>query len=186
LKLYFEACINFSNLLAELIEISAGLPQGFFDKKFDQAHDYMRLIRYPGFDNSLPHKQGLGAHTDGGLFTLISSIGGSGLEIKTRKGNWIPVKTESMDHFCVNIGDAMMRLSNDKWISTEHRVTLSNQLRQSIPFFKMLNDDVVVAPLPEFCKTTPAKYKSVVFGDFQKSGMASQGDPMIPTSNYSP
>jgi isopenicillin N synthase-like dioxygenase len=176
LKLYLEACMGFSKTLAELIEISVALPKGFFEKIFHQSHDYMRLIRYPGFENTLPHKQGLGEHTDGGLFTLISCIGGSGLEIKTRQGNWISVKTENMNQFCVNIGDSMMRLSNDKWISTEHRVTLSSELRQSIAFFKTLNDDVIVKPLPEFCKIAPAKYKPVLFGDFQKSSVHSGGD----------
>jgi isopenicillin N synthase-like dioxygenase len=182
LKLYFEACIDFSEILAELIEISVKLPNGFFGKNFSQSRDYMRLIQYPGFENTLPHKQGLGEHTDGGLFTLISCIGGSGLEIKTRQGKWISVKTENMNQFCVNIGDSMMRLSNDKWISTEHRVVLSHELRQSIAFFKTLNDDVVVEPLPEFCKTIPKKYKPVVFGEFQKSSIHDKGDVLSSNS----
>lgn len=78
---------------------------------------------------------GLGSHTDLQLFTLLWQDSVGGLQVLTREGQWIkapPIEGTLV----VNIGDYMMRLCNDIYKSTVHRVTNeSTQERVSMPFF---------------------------------------------------
>ncbi|MCB9743339.1 MAG: isopenicillin N synthase family oxygenase [Alphaproteobacteria bacterium] len=147
------------------MELALGLEPGFLQGSCQHARDYLRLLRYPGYTSALPHRQGISTHTDAGLFTLISCAGGSGLELLNTRGEWVGVRPESVEQLSVNIGDALMQWSNGVWRSTEHRVVLSEAPRRSIAFFKMVNDDAVVAPLPQFCVDRPPRYPPVVFRD---------------------
>jgi len=62
----------------------------------------------------------MGAHTDYGILTVLLADNVAGLEIH-RGGNWIPVPITS-GAFIVNLGDMLARWSNDRWVSTMHRV----------------------------------------------------------------
>src|SRR5215510_9625840 len=44
-----------------------------------------------------------------------------GLQVRTRAGDWIDVHT-TPTQFVVNIGDLLMRWTNDRWLSNLHRV----------------------------------------------------------------
>lgn len=94
---------------------------------------------------------GLGSHTDLQLFTLLWQDSVGGLQILTREGQWIKVRRRGLRKptradsikappiegtLVVNIGDYMMRLCNDIYKSTVHRVTNeSTEERVSMPFF---------------------------------------------------
>lgn len=64
---------------------------------------------------------GLGSHTDLQCFTLLWQDMIGGLQVLTREGQWIKA-TPIKDTFVVNIGDYLMRLTNDRMKSTVHRV----------------------------------------------------------------
>ena len=67
-----------------------------------------------------------------------------GLEVRTRAGQWIeaPVVPGA---FIVNIGDCLMRWTNDVYVSTPHRVVnRSARERYSIAFFYDPNPDAMV------------------------------------------
>ncbi|KAK9422034.1 putative Fe2OG dioxygenase domain-containing protein [Seiridium unicorne] len=70
--------------------------------------------------------------------------------------------------FVVNIGDYMMRLTNDTYISTVHRVTNESPLeRVSMPFFFGLNFNCVESVIPScISQTNPAKYEPISCGDW--------------------
>jgi isopenicillin N synthase-like dioxygenase len=76
-------------------------------------------------------------------------------------GKWYGVAPVA-DSFVVNIGDLMQRWTNDRWVSTLHRVvnpagqTVTNERRQSMAFFHNLNGDAVVETIPT-C-VTPDRY----------------------------
>src|ERR1700741_257290 len=101
----------------------------------------------------LPGQLRAGAHSDLGMMTLLYSdndIGG--LEVTDRAGRWVPVPVID-GAFTVNLGDLMMRWTNDRWRSTLHRVVnppeAANDLsrRLSIGMFFIPNYDTVVAPI---------------------------------------
>jgi isopenicillin N synthase-like dioxygenase len=91
-----------------------------------------------------------------------------------RAGRW--VRAPVIDNaFTVNLGDLMMRWTNDRWRSTPHRVVnppeAANDLsrRLSIGMFFIPNYDAVVAPIaglgdtPRYPPSTVADYRTSRF-----------------------
>ena len=91
---------------------------------------------------------GAGEHTDYGNITLLATDNVGGLEVRTRGGEWIaaPVVPGA---FVVNIGDCLMRWTNDIYVSTPHRVVnRSGRERYSIAFFFDPNPDAGSPTIP--------------------------------------
>ena len=73
--------------------------------------------------------------------------------------------------FVCNIGDLMQRWTNDRWISTMHRVVnppreaARGNRRLSIPFFFQPNYDAIIECLPGCCgPDNPPRYEPVTSG----------------------
>lgn len=167
LKTYFKRCQELSNLLTELFAIAVDLPQDFFDNTTNDSWDFMRCHTFPGFTDEFDNTQGFAPHIDGSLLSILSD-NNSGLEIQTRQGKWISGDTSEVEHLKVNIGEPMARWSNDAWFATPHKVVLKQHSRQSIAFFKTVNDEAVIDPFPKFCQDISAKYDPIVFSDWVK------------------
>lgn len=92
-----------------------------------------------------------------------------GLQVRTRGGAWIDVATEP-DTFVVNIGDLLMRWTNDRWVSNAHRVAnppdslAARSKRLLIAFFHHPNYDAVVECIAPAGK---AKYPPVRSGGYR-------------------
>ncbi len=84
----------------------------------------------------MAHDVGLGSHTDLQCFTLLWQDMIGGLLVLNRAGEWIKA-TPIPGTIVVNIGDFLMRMTNDKWQSTVHRVEVNKSLepRGSMPLF---------------------------------------------------
>jgi isopenicillin N synthase-like dioxygenase len=113
-----------------------------------------------------------GAHSDLGMMTLIYSDNDvGGLEVMDRAGSWV-VAPPSDDAFTVNLGDLMMRWTNDRWRSTLHRVVNpiagdhARSRRLSLGMFFIPNYDSEIAALPgtpgeaRYPTTTVAAYRT--------------------------
>jgi isopenicillin N synthase-like dioxygenase len=125
----------------------------------------------------LPGQLRAGAHSDLGMMTLLYSdndIGG--LEVMDRGGSWVRVPVID-GAFTVNLGDLMMRWTNDRWRSTLHRVVnppeAANDLsrRLSIGMFFIPNYDTVVAPITRSGEAP--KYPPISVADYRTSRFAS-------------
>ena len=83
--------------------------------------------------------------------------------------------------FVVNIGDLMMQWTNDRWVSTLHRVVNPpadagcDTRRQSLVFFHQPNYDTLIECLPG-CATlgTPPRHAPITSGDHLRSKFVKQ------------
>ncbi|XP_024993102.1 gibberellin 20-oxidase-like protein [Cynara cardunculus var. scolymus] len=130
-----------------LMILGDGFDTRFYDSNFKNCHGYMRINRY-----SPPHNledqetvEGLGMHTDMSCITIVYQDETGGLQVKSKEeGRWMDI-VPSEGTLIVNIGDLLQAWSNDKFISSEHRVVLKKPLsRFSIAFFWCFEDEKVI------------------------------------------
>ncbi len=117
-----------------------------------------------------PGQIGAGAHTDYGNVTILAVDGVAGLEVQTRDGRWMPAPCIEGAFVC-NIGDCLMRWSNDIYVSTPHRVTnAAGRERYSAAFFLDPNPEAEVACLST-CQSPdrPPRYAPISGADYLKS-----------------
>jgi isopenicillin N synthase-like dioxygenase len=162
---YYGAMRSLGEKLHRAFAIDLGLPADYFAPMIDRPLATLRLLRYPALvDEDRP---GAGAHTDYGNLTILAQDMTGGLQVQTRDGHWIdaiPVENT----FVCNIGDCLMRWSNDIYTSTPHRVTnRSGVMRHSLAFFFDPNPDALIACLPT-CQSAerPARYAPVTAADY--------------------
>ncbi|AHE54898.1 isopenicillin N synthase family dioxygenase [Sphingomonas sanxanigenens] len=165
---YYAAMRRLSEQLHRAIAIDLALDPDFFARRIDRPQATLRLLHYPPhpgrFDGD---RYGAGAHTDYGNVTILSQDMVGGLEVRTRDGRWIAA-TPVPGTFVCNIGDCLMRWSNDVYVSTPHRVAnLSGRERYSVAFFFDPNPDALVACLPTCTDAgRPARYPPILAADY--------------------
>ncbi len=113
---YYAACSALGARLHRAFAQDLGLRPDFFADKFDRPMATLRLLRYPAAPQDSAPGIGAGAHTDYGNLTLLATGDVGGLEVRTRAGQWIaaPIVPGA---FVVNIGDCLMRWTNDVYVS---------------------------------------------------------------------
>jgi isopenicillin N synthase-like dioxygenase len=112
---------------------SLGSPQDVFEAAFAETPaTLIKIVRYPAEADS---PQGVGAHRDAGVLTLLLAEPGSrGLEVRGADQSWIEVDPLP-GAFIVNIGEMLEIASGGYLRATEHRVALSARERISVPYF---------------------------------------------------
>jgi len=116
--------------------LSLGADEHIFDEAFaDKPFTLIKIVRYPGKSDPTP-QQGVGAHKDSGVLTLLFvEPGTSGLQVE-KDGDWIDAPPLD-GAFVVNIGE-LLEVATDGYLkATVHRVIspVIGQDRISIPFF---------------------------------------------------
>jgi isopenicillin N synthase-like dioxygenase len=149
LQRYYDELQALIIALHRPIALDLGADEHYFDARFDRALGVLRLLRYPEHPaRADPDLFGAAPHTDYGNLTLLAQDGTPGLEVRDRDGAWIDVEPTPGAFVC-NIGDALMRWSNDVYISTPHRVVnRAGRERYSVAFFGDPNADALLACLP--------------------------------------
>jgi isopenicillin N synthase-like dioxygenase len=160
---YYDAVLTLGIGLHRAFEMDLDLPEGYFAPHFSEPMATLRVLSYP----AAPDGEGIGAgaHTDYGSVTLLMTDGVGGLQVKPRGGDWINVP-HVKGAYVVNIGDCLMRWSNDIYVSTPHRVLPPKTARRSIAFFLDPNPDSVITALPG---TGKAKYPAITGADYLRS-----------------
>lgn len=166
---YYEAMSTIARKLMRLLAVALGLEPNFFNHCLDEPLCTLRLIHYPpGSERKDPRQSGCGAHTDYGCITLLAQDDIGGLEVLSRDRQWIAVPPIP-GTLVVNIGDLMARWTNDRWVSTAHRVKSpgTDQHRYSIPFFVDPAFETEVRCLAS-CQSTedPPKYSAITCGEW--------------------
>ncbi len=134
------------------LALHIGLPEHYFADKTNVGNSILRPIHYPPITTpDIPNVRA-GAHEDINLITLLVGASAAGLEVLSRKGEWVPF-TADADTIVVNIGDMLQRLTNHVYPSTTHRVVNppgdeARKPRYSTPFFLHPNPDFLIETLP--------------------------------------
>jgi isopenicillin N synthase-like dioxygenase len=164
---YFGQVHRLGMALHRALARDLGIDRSFFDDKLSKPMAILRLLHYPAAPAApRPGQLGAGEHTDYGNLTLLATDGVEGLMVRNRAGTWISAPTVPGALIC-NIGDCLMRWTNDVYVSTPHRVVSpKGRDRYSVVFFLDPNPEAVVACLPTCLKDGVAKYPPVVAADY--------------------
>jgi len=186
--LYGKYYLRMGSLAADLMRLSAlalDLPETYFDDKIDRHISRLNVRLYPEQKIApLPGQLRAGAHTDYGTVTILKpgdTVGG--LQIADAEGNWhdVPMIPGS---FVINQGDLMARWTNDRWLSTLHRVAnppeeaKGGSRRLSIVFFHHPNYDATVSCLPTcIAAGGKPKYEPITVSDYYRIKKSQQRAP---------
>jgi len=135
-----EVVVDWENRLREVSRkllrawaLSLGAEESYFDAHFGEPSTLTKIVRYPGKEDP---SQGVGAHKDSGVLTLLwVEPGKGGLQVE-RDGQWVDAPPVP-GAFVVNIGEQLEYATQGYLKATNHRV-ISPRFpddRISVPFF---------------------------------------------------
>lgn len=153
---YFREARRVASTLTRIFADALGTDGGYFARLTDHSIDVLRLNNYalppgagvlPGADPT-----GMGEHTDFGIVTVLWADQVEGLQVLGRDSAWHDVMPAD-GALLVNLGDLTARITNDRWMSTLHRVKPpvvggTIRRRRSAAFFHDGNADAVIQTLP--------------------------------------
>ena len=185
MKAYFLGVEDLSRRLARCLALALGLPSDWFADKLDRHGSQLRLLHYPAPSHELePGQLRCGVHTDLGMMTILrneAAVGG--LQVRPRGSDWIDAPAIH-NTFIVNIGDLLMRWTNDRWVSTPHRVAVpqsqarSRSRRMSIGYFTRPNYDAPIACIGTCTDSAhPARYVPTTVKVYNDSRFARGAGP---------
>ncbi len=176
---YYTALEGLSRDMMRLFALALDMDELFFDDKIDRHFATLPANDYPALGyEPLPDQVRCGEHSDFGSLTILAvGEGQNGLQVRTRRGDWVNVSTVR-GQYVVNIGDMMQQWTNNRWISNLHRVANPPSVsgggsrRQSIGFFLHPNYDARIECLPSCRDQSDAvHYAPVLAGDLMKQKM---------------
>lgn len=184
---YYEECNKLARRLLGAFALALDLPEDWFESKLDRHVSALRAVNYPD-QKGMEVPAGAiraSAHTDYGTLTILRT-GGPGLQVSKDNGSniWYDVPL-TPNCLIINLGDLMRRWTNERWVSTLHRVinpTLDQQAlwgrRLAIAFFHNLNKDAMVEAIPScVSEDRPSLYDPIVAHEFlMLKHLASQGE----------
>ena len=167
--------VLFSRRVTRMMAYTLDLPLDFFTAYEDHSLDVLRLNVYAAnsVDSVSQHGQmGMGAHTDYGIVTVLwADPVEPGLQVLGRDGRWRSAIPEP-GNLLINIGDLLARWTNDRWLSSLHRVSppvnSKGQVvrRRSAAFFHDGNADAIVSCLPNCTgPSNPARYEPITVAE---------------------
>ncbi|XWW94535.1 hypothetical protein V2A60_002478 [Cordyceps javanica] len=162
---FYSICNEIEARLLAAAAVGLGLPADYFEACHRGRNNQLRLLHYPPFAAELLERglaDCVGAHSDFGTMTLLFQDAVGGLEMEERQGSG---RFRPVPHvpgtIVVNIGDMLMRWTNDQLRSTIHRVRTPAEVetdpatgvrmtkrRYSMPFFICADPATVVDCVP--------------------------------------
>ncbi|WP_375424320.1 isopenicillin N synthase family dioxygenase [uncultured Friedmanniella sp.] len=152
---YFGEAGRVARTLTRVFADALGLEPDFFGGYTDHSIDVLRMNNYalpPGTVDLDGDLTGMGEHTDFGIVTVLWADQVAGLQVLGSDGGWHDVSPAD-GALLVNLGDLTARWTNERWLSTLHRVkppVVDGSIcrRRSAAFFHDGNADAVITTLP--------------------------------------
>ena len=163
---YYDTMDELCGRLLALYSVAAGMPSDHFDHYFQPSLATLRMSHYPPVPAEVD-QWGIDPHADAGFMTLLPANPVPGLWIRPPGAEWFEPAQER-ESFVVNSGDMLRRWTNDRFLSTTHRVlNASGRHRYAIPFFFDPRVDSVIECLPS-CRdaANPARHPPITYRDY--------------------
>lgn len=165
-RAYMAEMTGLGERIAGGLAEALGLPRDWFAQFFDTPTLFLRLLHYP----EQPDEEelfGSAPHTDYGFVTLLKQDNVGGLEVRNKRGDWIPAPPIE-GTFVMNVGDILAKWSNGRFVSTPHRVrNLSRRDRYSQPFFYDPSMSALVQCPPAMLEAgEKPQMEPVLYGDY--------------------
>jgi len=170
----FDAYRSFErsgSALLQAIALYLNLDEHYFDAEIKDGNSILRCIHYPPITQEPKSAIRAEQHEDINLITLLVGASADGLQILTKKAEWVNV-TSLPDQIVVNVGDMLQRLTNNKLRSTTHRVVnppreLWYTSRFSMPFFLHPKSEMSLACLDNCIdENHPKAYADITAGEY--------------------
>jgi len=166
-----------ANVLLDIFSLSLGLPTQYLRDRHQTPRSPLRMHHYPPMPHdpmSTTSERAIAAaeHTDYGTITLllVSKNDPGGLQVwKRDTATWMDIPYRP-DCIIVNIGDLLMRWTNDRYVSNIHRVLMPDTAiqkgnhRYSMAYFVTPAKDTLVTPVT--LDGEIAKYPNITAGDY--------------------
>ena len=177
-RAYWSAMEELQDTICRIFANALDLPDDWFVRHLDRHCSMLRALNYPEqAEWPRPGQLRAGEHTDLGMLTILKNeAADGGLEVRDLDGCWHEAPIVE-DGFIVNIGDLLMRWTNDRFTSTLHRVANpvhgTGSRRLSIAYFVAPNYDSVIECLST-CQApgSPAKYPPVTVAGYRNARFA--------------
>lgn len=162
---YFDHCLALGCTIHRGFALDLDLDEQFFAPHLSNPIATLRMLYYPASADAVSRTDGAaGTHTDYGNVTILATDEVAGLEVLNRKGEWIQAPYIPGAFVC-NIGDCLMRWSNDTYVSTPHRVRPPVKERYAMALFLEVNPDSVVDPR-DIIKQGEPRYEPITCAEY--------------------
>ncbi|MDH3747531.1 MAG: hypothetical protein OER97_04945 [Gammaproteobacteria bacterium] len=151
-----------SEAILEVVARAAGMDADFLTEQCNsRSLNTMRLLYYEGDTAASTNDEvGISAHTDFECITLLYQTA-PGLELLDVNGQWLDAPTRD-GRIVVLLDDMLERWTNGVFKASGHRVRSTEEQRFSIVMFIAANDDIEIAPLPQFVSSSsPSRYAPI-------------------------
>lgn len=174
---YFREMERLAREIMRSFAAALGLRINYFDDKIDNHFSAFHALHYGAqLDAPKPGQMRAGAHSDFGSLTILMppAEGSMGLEVQAPDGSFVPVDPPP-GCYVINIGDLMQQWTNDRWVSTVHRVVNPpgdgwKSRRLSLGFFCHPNYDTMVEALPgTVAMGEKPKYAPILAGEYMNA-----------------
>lgn len=170
---YYQAMTDLAAEIMRLFALALDLEENWFNDKIDRHMTNLTANYYPAQpEPPEPGQLRKGEHSDWGSLTILSrEEAPGGLQVRMPTEEWLDVP-DVPNAFVINIGDLMSVWTNNRWVSTRHRVInpprhQSHRARYSLAFFHQPNFDTLIECLPGCAsKTNPPTWLPVRSGDY--------------------
>lgn len=168
LLIYYERVVSLSRTVLSALAAGLGQERDFFAKAYEKPLARGQLVYYPtATDKDIKEERfGAATHSDFGVLTVLLQDMQGGLQVQNLSGDWIEAPPIQGTFVC-NIGDLLERWTNNRLVSTKHRVlNRSGNSRYSIPVFCDPASDAVIDPRDFGISDGDALFDPITAGDY--------------------
>lgn len=165
LNQYLDEAHGCARRLLRALALSLGAEEDAFIRRFNKPISRGTLVWYPPQPVDADARQyGVAPHTDYGVITLLHQDPVGGLQVATRRGEWV-IAHPIPDTLVINSGDLMGRWSNDTFRSNPHRV-INSSGRERLSIAVFVDPDYDTPIIPVTAPDVAAKYPEVSCGEY--------------------